>query len=123
MNTEREFLDYMWRRMSGLPELVPRRIPDLDKLKQSECCPEFEQLMRNRLVMGAFRYGLMCEQDFSKYDLIDEARKRIDRYEKDGNLEHLVDAGNMVQLKFYWERKNGGKFEPIDDGEHAERIK
>lgn len=37
----------------------PQRVLRLTDLERSEWSPRFERLMRNRLVMGALRYGLI----------------------------------------------------------------
>ena len=88
-------------------------------LKKSEWSTEYETLRRNRMVMGAFRYGELKKQDLGVYDLIRECRRRIKRYEEDLNLEHLVDAGNMLMLEFVKGKREGLKLEPIDDGAHT----
>jgi len=121
---ERAYLDGAWRRAAGLPEEEPKpaKVPDLATLRKTQWCPEFERLMRNRLLMGAFRYGLMDKQDFSTYDLVAEAHKRLDKFTEGGNMEHLVDAANMLLLRFYHGRKNGEEFQAIDDGEHTPNI-
>ena len=77
---------------------------------------DFETLMRNRMVIGFFRYGK------SEYDLIGSIKKRIEKYVIDGNQEHLVDCANLLMLEF----KNGNHpkkhFTAIDDGEHTEKL-
>ena len=35
----------------------PKRAPTYEELRKSEWCTEFEELMRNRLIMGAMRYA------------------------------------------------------------------
>jgi len=75
--------------------------------------------MRNRLIMGAFRYGRIQDHAFAKYDLIKEVKKRIDKFTDSNNLEHLVDAANMCLLAFVNGQREGKKMEAIDDGEHA----
>ena len=54
---------------------------------------DFIQLMRNRLVMGAFRYGRTRDYNYHKYMLM-----KIDEYSQTGNLEMLVDTANMALL-------------------------
>ena len=41
---------------------LPKRVAPLESLRSSEWSREFEELMRNRLLMGAFRYGLLIEK-------------------------------------------------------------
>lgn len=121
MLTREEIIKESWYRLAGkkLPKKT-KLLPSLKEIKKIQYIPEFEQLMRNRLIMGAFRYGLTSEQDFSGYDLPGEAIKRINKYIKDKNLEHLVDAGNMLALEFRDKKNKGFKIGVIDDGEHAE---
>lgn len=78
-------------------DLIPQ--PTLEELRESEWSDEFEQLMRNRLIMGAFRYGVMSrpcvDDEFALY-----AIKRIKKYIKTGNTEFLVDAANLCLMEF-----------------------
>jgi hypothetical protein len=41
-------------------------LPDLEQLRRTEWNPEFEKLMRNRLLMGAMRYGEFRHKKKSK---------------------------------------------------------
>jgi hypothetical protein len=93
----------------------------LEDLKKSEWSPRFERLMRNRLIMGSFRYQPFEEKRAKPwtYDTASEAIERIKRYQKDGNTEHLVDAANMCLLEFEFGSHPLKHFESIDDGEHA----
>ena len=103
-----------------LPEDKAKQLPPLDVLKQTEWCGEFEQLMRNRMIMGAFRYGRLADQNFEGYDLVGEIKKRITKFETDGNLEHFVDAGNIAMIAYYHGKSKGFKMIAQDDSEHAE---
>ncbi len=93
----------------------------LNELRESEWSPRFEQLMRNRLIMGSFRYQPFSEKRAKpwKYDTAAEAIIRINRYKADGNTEHLVDAANMCLLEFEFGKHPKKHFSSIDDGEHA----
>lgn len=75
---------------------------NLDSLYRTEWSPEFERLMRNRLVMGALRYELMKSKRNKEatYDYATEAKRRLDEYIKTGNKEFLVDVANMALLEF-----------------------
>lgn len=98
----------------------------LEDLKKSEWSPRFEQLMRNRLIMGSFRYQPFAEKRSQPwdYDTASEAIERIKRYQADGNTEHLVDAANMCLLEFEFGNHDNKHFASIDDGKHtARRIK
>lgn len=99
--------------------LVERPAPKftLAELAASEWSPEFEQLMRNRLIMGALRYGKLGEPGKLKYDRLSSILRRLHTYEASGNLELLVDIANLALCEFvecnqplrHWHAVDGGK--------------
>ena len=113
------FLENSWRHMCGIQEKDHSTRPSLEELRKSEWSQDFEDLRRNRMVMGAFRYGLMKDQDFNKFDFPVEIDRRMEKYREDGNLEHLVDAGNIIMLEFVKAQRNGRQVIPVDDGVHS----
>ena len=106
MTTSAHFMQNLWRWKVGLPEepLTPKTGIPADELLQTEWSPEFEKLMRARLVFGAYRYGRMghgrIPKGKPKYDRCESIRKRLDFFEKTGNAEWLVDVANMALLIF-----------------------
>lgn len=94
---------------------------DVASLRATEWSPQFEQLMRNRLVLGAVRYGLMHDKT-RRYKNVQSAIKRLETYLDTGNQEHLVDAANLCLMEFV---KPGSHpqphLSPVDDGDHAEK--
>ena len=56
--------------------------------------------MRNRMIMGALRYGLLGAPGKPQYDRIASIIKRLKFYTEDGNTEHLVDAANLCLCEF-----------------------
>jgi len=119
-----QFLMDVWRRMCGLPEAPDaERMPPLEELRQTEWSPEFERLMRNRLLMGAFRYGCLGASAKHQYDRVASARRRLDQYEATGNLEHLVDVANLCLVEFEEGDHPRRHFRASDDGEHAKPMK
>jgi hypothetical protein len=116
-----DFLKNLWRDLAGLPELPEQseRMPDLHIIRKIQWCPEFEELMRNRLVMGAFRYGLVDQKKSKSMNHMSSVRKRLDRYEETGNLEFLADVANLMMLEFMHCDKSNKKFIPLDDGIHS----
>jgi len=97
----------------------------MEDLRESEWSPQFEKLMRNRLIMGSFRYQPFSEKRSKpwNYDMAGEAIKRVEKYKADGNTEHLVDAANMCLLEFEFGSHPKKHFASIDDGDHAEELK
>lgn len=117
----RIFLQNAWRELSGLPEVKidKSRTPSLDKLKETEWSPLFEKLMRNRLIIGAMRYGCLHEKGKAVYDRIDSMEKRLRKYKETGNLEFLVDIANLALCEFEEGKHPNKHFHSIDDGEHV----
>lgn len=104
--------------------LFPSRVPDLRELRESEWDSRFEQLMRNRLLMGAFRYGLIKDRKASEWKALESMRRRLDAYERTGNTENLVDVANLCLLEFREPSVKSAVFHATDDtGEHVERVR
>ena len=103
------------------PEI--EKLPPLAELRESEWSSRFEQLMRNRLILGSFRYELFSvKRQGLKYDCPTEAITRIKKFQETGNTEHLVDAANMCLIEFEFSEHPNKHFLSFDDGVHAERI-
>lgn len=100
-----------------------KRMPELNVLKQTEWSPQFEKLMRNRLIMGAIRYGCLGVKGKPRYDRITSMRQRLDLFEASGNAEHLVDAANLCLLEFEEPNHPQFHFSACDDGIHTACIK
>lgn len=103
--------------LQRLPSVA--NMPDLASLKKSEWSPKFERLRLNRLIMGAFRYGLLGAPGKPQYDRIDCMIRRLQKYRDDRNAEHLVDVANLAMLEFVEGTHNG--VVSVDDGEHTQQ--
>lgn len=81
--------------------------PDIDSdslaaLMLSEWSDEFEQLMRNRLIMGSLRYGKLTQprpEGVTQVNL-GYIETRLEVYKKTGNTEMLVDIANLCLVEF-----------------------
>ena len=93
----------------------------LDSLRQTEWSLLFETLMRNRLLMGRFRYGKMGDPQKGDYDCISSAITRLRLYQQTGNLEHLPDVANLCLVEFVHSKHPKKHFAAHDDGIHCER--
>lgn len=94
-----------WCRKAGnVPEKSIKTQLKYTELVKSEWSIEFEKLMRNRLILGAYRYGKMGHGEIPygkpEYDRIESIKQRLDRFQKTGNAEWLVDIANMALLIF-----------------------
>lgn len=96
---------------------------DFDKLKQTEWSSEFEQLMRNRLLMGALRYGTLEQKRKKKkqWDLLGALKSKAEGYARTGNTEYLVDAANYCLLAFELDKHPNKHFKALDD--HSDHCK
>lgn len=103
--------------------LVDRPAPKftLDELAASEWSPEFERLMRNRLIMGALRYGKLGTPGKQVYDRLSSIRRRLMNYECSGNLELLVDIANLALCEFVECHHPLRHWHAVDGGEHVGR--
>lgn len=101
----------------------PENHLNIEALYDSEWSSEFEQLMRNRLVMGALRYGRIRKHGGGKrgYNRLAGARKRLSQYEQTGNLECLVDAANMLLLE-YVEGDHPNRHMDAIHGDHCHHL-
>jgi len=93
--------------------------PTLAELRKTQWSKAFEKLMRNRMIMGSFRYGLMRNGGEKGYDKIGSLKARIALYEKTGNVECLADAANLCLLEFEHPGHPNANFNATDDGEHC----
>ena len=105
-----------------MPELELGKPITLDELQQTEWSVDFEKLMRNRLVMGALRYGRIGAKGKPKYDRINSMIKRLIKYQEDGNKEFLVDVANLCLLEFVESNHPKQHFSSIDDGDHVVEL-
>ena len=112
------FIKNLWLWKCNMPEIEEK--PVLDDLAQTEWSPEFERLQRNRLIMGAFRYGRLSIPGKPVYDRIQAAMKRLEEYELTGNDELLVDVATFMLLEFVEGSHPFKHFSAVDDGPHVE---
>ena len=115
MQTEHSIMRERLMQRAGLIEPEPPKW-DLNKLRK-EWSDDFEQLMRNRLMMGALRYGGLRNPsnpgrttDLNTKQML----KRTKLYIETGNAEHLVDVANFALAEFVQKRHPKYHFESID---------
>lgn len=114
------FLASLWRWNAGKSELpTESAMPSISVLAETEWSPDFERLMRNRLIVGAMRYGRIGDTGKPEYDRIHAAVKRLKAYHEDGNLERLVDVANLVMLEYIEGKHPKRHWEVLDDGPHV----
>ncbi len=116
--------EYMRARLTaGINDDQPgTKRESLESLRCSEWSPEFERLMRNRLLVGRFRYASMADPNRPQYNRMESAIKRLRAYQEIGNIELLVDVANLCLLEFVHGNHPSKHFDAKDDGEHVESV-
>lgn len=131
-DVERRFLKEAWGRLnveqvgeSSIHEskIHESSIHDYDSLLKSEWSPKFEKAMRSRLVIGAFRYGLLNDPTKKGYDRLGRILHEVEAYIKDGNDERLVDIANHALLEFEEGKHPNKHFNPSgEDGFKTKEV-
>ena len=98
-----------------------RETPTIAELRESEWCHDFEELQRNRLIVGAFRYGRLGDPNKPQYDRCVAMTSRLGKYRETGNTEFLVDIANLAMLEFV-EGTHPNKHFAATDGDDAEHV-
>ena len=99
---------------------VPDRVPPLEGLRRTERSVAFERMRMNRKVLGAMRYGLFGAPGKPQYDRVACIITRLEKYRKDHNAEHLLDAANLAELEFV---EGDAVVNATDDGDHHTKEK
>jgi len=120
-----QFMRNLWRWSTGRAEryieVGQQLLPSV--MTNTEWSDEFERLMRNRLLFGAYRHGARIgDPSKARFDRIGSMRRRLEQYTKTGNDELLVDVANLALLEFVEGDHPRKHFASTDDEEHtAER--
>ena len=116
------YLRNLWRWATGEPEypVATRMEVDSEVLRVTEWSFEFERLMRNRLHLGAYRYGRINAPGKARYDRVTSIIKRLVKYRKTGNVDLLVDASTLSLLEF---EEGDHPLRHLDGAAHDETVK
>ena len=79
----------------------PKKNIDYNEIRRKQWSIKFEELMRNRLCMGYFRYGeLSMQKGKCPTDNVVEIERRLKEYRRTRNAENLVDIANFAMVEF-----------------------
>ena len=120
-SSREDFIKDLWRRSVGLPPLMVRRMK-LNDLERTQWSREFERLMRNRLAMGAYRYGPIGHPEKPQYARVEAMIAYLEEYRAGGNLERLVDVANICMVEFHEGDQPNRHFTAMDESKHVEVI-
>ena len=121
---DKRVFDYIREHLHKRANLSPPpKLPSLAHLKKISWNQKFEQLMRNRLIIGSFRYETFDQKKLTgdRYDYAKYIRTKLSYYEDSGNTEALVDIANLALLEFSFGSHPKKHFYALDDTPtHAE---
>jgi hypothetical protein len=118
----RQRFDELWRWKCELPEKPPLPSSVENVRNIFDHWMPFLRQQFNRLFIGGWRYGLMCQEGKPEYDRVESIIKRLRMYQETGNKEHLVDCANLCALEYIECKHPKAHFHAVDDGEHV-RVK
>lgn len=123
------FLLNLWRNTAGLPDidfLAPAKLQntfaELNENRDRLFSSKFIEYMRNRLIMGGMRYGVVNQQGKPQYDRLTAIKRRLSIYEKTGNTEPLVDVANLCMFEFCESTHPNKHFRATDNDGHVDVI-
>lgn len=87
----------------------------------SEFSEEFVQGMLNRMAVSYAKYGAVADAYPSRVDAIASLKARLDRYDRDGNTEWLMDVANFAMIEFMRPRHPEAHFRATDSRESPGR--
>ena len=91
---------WRWKVDVRKPEFAIETRFNAVELARTEWSPEFERLQRNRLIVGAYRYGRLNAPGKARYDRITSIIARLMEYRVTGDDDLLVDAATLSMLEF-----------------------
>lgn len=88
----------------------------LNRMLYTEWSEEFERLMRNRLIMGALRFGRLSQKrppGITSFH-IKYIKDKLNEYTFTGNLEMLIDIANLCLIEWKHSTHPRKHFKAID---------
>ena len=77
------------------------------------------EAMRDRLILGGLRYGLLGAPEKPQYNRVADIVRRSEEYTATGNDELLVDIANLALLEFVEGCHPHKHWGVTDDGKHT----
>lgn len=88
---------------------------------ETEVSGKFLRYMARRMMTSMFKYGKVADAYPAKVNALRSLHQRLDRYERDGNTEWLVDVANFAMIEFMHPNHPLAHFEPTDSAESPGR--
>jgi hypothetical protein len=77
---------------------------------QTEFSEEFVEWMKRAMTLSFYKYGKLKDAYPNKIDAIASLKKRLEKYERDGNSEWLIDVANFAMIEFMHPRHEKAHF-------------
>ena len=88
----------------------------------SEFSEPFAQGMADRMAVSFAKYGAVKDAYPHRVDAIKSLKARLERYERDGNTEWLMDVANFAMIEFMHPKHPEAHFRPTDSKESPGRV-
>jgi len=81
---------------------------------ETEFSEKFAQGMADRMTVSFCKYGAVADAYPHRVDAIASLKKRLEKYERDGNTEWLMDVANFAMIEFMRPRHPDAHYKPTD---------
>lgn len=115
-------LGFRFRDLLGKIDIEESDPITFKELQKTEWSPDFEEICRHLLIMGALRHGRLNSPGKKQYKRTAEIRRRSELYDTTGNLEYLADISNLSMLEFEEGIHPKRHFKSTGDEQHTEAI-
>ena len=86
----------------------------LPNVPDTEFSEPFVQGMADRMAVSFCKYGKVADAYPHRVDAIASLQKRLEKYERDGNTEWLIDVANFAMIEFMHPRHPEAHFKATD---------
>ena len=83
----------------------------------------FDELRKNRVEVSYYKYG-PASKNFGEHlvNALETMKMCVEKYEKTGNTEYLVDAANYLMFEFTYPKHPNAHFKATDSNESAGTV-
>jgi hypothetical protein len=85
-----------------------------DNVPASEFSERFAQGMADRMAVSYCKYGAVAEAYPARVDAVASLKARLEKYERTGNTEWLMDVANFAMIEFMRPRHKRAHFQATD---------
>lgn len=109
------YIDRLWRMSAGKPELINRKVDEaILKHDIEKHVEKLVQLMENRLVASAQKYGELNCAESKQLDRVQSMIDRLHYYWETRNKEVMVDIINIALILYMYDDHEDCHFEATD---------